>query len=38
MGQAYFASNQREEAMEMITKLHELGEEDLASRLENIHA
>lgn len=34
MGSAYFASNQREEAMDMITKLHELGEEDLASRLE----
>lgn len=34
MGQAYFASNQRPEAMEMITKLHELGEEDMASRLE----
>ena len=35
MGSAYFASNQRTEAMEMITKLHELGEEDLASRLED---
>jgi len=34
MGQAYFAGNQRTEAMEMITKLHELGEEDLATRLE----
>jgi tetratricopeptide (TPR) repeat protein len=34
LGSAYFATNQREEAMEMITKLHELGEEDLASRLE----
>ena len=34
MGSAYFASNQREEAMEMITKLHDLGEDDLASRLE----
>ena len=34
LGQAYFASNQRAEAMEMITKLHEMGEEDLASRLE----
>jgi tetratricopeptide (TPR) repeat protein len=34
LGSAYFASNQRVEAMEMITKLHELGEEDLASRLE----
>ena len=34
LGQAYFASNQREEAMEMITKLHDLGEDELASRLE----
>jgi tetratricopeptide (TPR) repeat protein len=34
MGSAYFASNQREGAMEMITKLHEMGEDDLASRLE----
>jgi tetratricopeptide (TPR) repeat protein len=34
MGTAYFASNQRVEAMEMITKLHDLGQEDLASRLE----
>jgi tetratricopeptide (TPR) repeat protein len=34
MGSAYFASNQRVEAMEMITKLHDLGQEDLASRLE----
>jgi predicted Zn-dependent protease len=34
MGSAYFASNQREEAMDMITKLHELGQEDLAGRLE----
>jgi tetratricopeptide (TPR) repeat protein len=34
MGTAYFASNQRVEAMEMITKLHELGQEELASRLE----
>jgi tetratricopeptide (TPR) repeat protein len=35
MGSAYFASNQRENAMDMITKLHEMGEDDLASRLEN---
>jgi tetratricopeptide (TPR) repeat protein len=34
MGQAYFASNQREGAMDMITKLRDLGDEDLASRLE----
>jgi tetratricopeptide (TPR) repeat protein len=34
MGTAYFASNQRVEAMEMITKLHDLGQDDLASRLE----
>jgi tetratricopeptide (TPR) repeat protein len=34
MGSAYFASNQREEAMDMITKLHDMGEDDLASRLE----
>jgi len=34
MGTAYFASNQRVEAMEMITKLHDLGQEELASRLE----
>lgn len=34
MGSAYFASNQRAAAIDMITKLRELGEEDLASRLE----
>jgi tetratricopeptide (TPR) repeat protein len=34
MGSAYFATNQREDAMEMITKLHEMGQDDLASRLE----
>ncbi|MBF0571681.1 MAG: tetratricopeptide repeat protein [Candidatus Omnitrophica bacterium] len=34
MGSAYFASNQRAEAMEMITKLHDMGEDELASRLE----
>ena len=34
LGQAYFSSNQRAEAMEIITKLHEMGEDDLASRLE----
>jgi len=34
LGQAYFASNQRNDALDMITKLHELGQEDLASRLE----
>jgi tetratricopeptide (TPR) repeat protein len=34
MGSAYFASNQRDKAMEMITQLHEMGEEDLAGRLE----
>ena len=34
MGSAYFASNQREAALEMITKLHSMGQEDLASRLE----
>ena len=34
LGQAYFATNQREAAMDVITKLHELGEEGLASRLE----
>ena len=34
MGSAYFALNQRSDAMEMITKLHGMGEEDLASRLE----
>jgi len=34
MGQAYFACNQRAEAMEMITKLHGMKEDDLASRLE----
>jgi len=34
LGSAYFATNQRANAMDMITKLHELGEEDLASRLE----
>jgi len=34
LGQAYFASNQRSQALEVITKLNELGEDDLASRLE----
>ncbi len=34
LGQAYFASNQRPQAMDMITKLRQLGEDDLASRLE----
>ena len=34
MGQAYFASNQRAQTIEMITKLHEMGEEDMAARLE----
>ena len=34
MGQAYFASNQRNEAMEMITQLHEMGKDDMAERLE----
>ena len=34
MGSAYFASNHRTEALEMITKLHAMGEEDLATRLE----
>lgn len=34
MGSAYFANNQRAEALEIITKLHQMGEEDLASRLE----
>ena len=34
LGQAYFASNQRTDAMEMITKLRDMGQEDLASRLE----
>jgi tetratricopeptide (TPR) repeat protein len=35
MGSAYFASNQREKAMDMITKLHDLKADDLASQLEN---
>jgi tetratricopeptide (TPR) repeat protein len=34
MGSAYFATNQRVKAMEIITKLHEMGQEDLATRLE----
>jgi len=34
LGQAYFASNQREDAMDIITKLREMGQEDLAARLE----
>jgi len=34
LGQAYFASNQRVGAMDMITKLNEMGENDMASRLE----
>ena len=34
MGQAYFASNQREEAMDMITKLRDLKEDEMASKLE----
>ena len=35
MGSAYFASNQREKAMDMITKLHDLKADDLASQLED---
>lgn len=34
MGEAYFASNQRVEALDMITKLRELGQDEMASRLE----
>ena len=34
LGQAYFATNQRSEAMEMITKLYDLHEDDMAGRLE----
>ncbi len=34
MGSAYFASNQRPEAMEMITKLRQLGQNEMALRLE----
>lgn len=35
MGAAYFASNQRVQAMDMITKLHDMGQNDFASRLED---
>jgi len=35
LGQAYFASNQRAGAIDMITKLHELQADDLATRLED---
>ncbi|MDE1920656.1 MAG: tetratricopeptide repeat protein [Candidatus Omnitrophica bacterium] len=34
MGLAYFSSNQRVRAMDMITKLYQLGQDDLAGRLE----
>jgi len=34
MGSAYFASNQREKALDMITKLRNLKAEDLATQLE----
>ncbi len=34
MGSAYFASNQRPQALDMITKLRDMGQDDLASRLE----
>ena len=34
LGSAYFASNQRVKAMDMITKLYDLGQDDLAERLE----
>ncbi len=34
MGSAYFADNQRVAAMDMITKLHDMGQNDLADRLE----
>jgi len=34
LGSAYFASNQREDALDMITKLHDMGQEELATRLE----
>ena len=34
MGLAYFASNQRSKALDMITKLRSLKAEDLASQLE----
>jgi tetratricopeptide (TPR) repeat protein len=34
MGSAYFSSNQREKALEMITKLHILKADDLAAQLE----
>ncbi|MBF0505003.1 MAG: tetratricopeptide repeat protein [Candidatus Omnitrophica bacterium] len=35
MGSAYFSSNQRVAAMDMITKLHNLKADDLASKLED---
>jgi len=34
LGSAYFASNQRTDAMEIITKLRDFGQEELAARLE----
>jgi tetratricopeptide (TPR) repeat protein len=35
IGLAYFSNNQRSEALAVITKLHEMGAEDLASQLED---
>ena len=35
LGQAYFASNQRVEAMDMVTRLYDMQQDDFASRLEN---
>ena len=38
MGSAYFASNQRAKALDMITQLRSLKAEDLASQLEDLYA
>lgn len=35
LGIAYFASNQREKALEIITKLRDMGQNDFADKLEN---
>lgn len=36
LGMAYFANNQRIEAIDIITKLHNMGQEDFAKRLEQM--
>ena len=36
LGMAYFANNERVQALDIITQLHKMGEEDLAGRLEKM--